>query len=138
MKKLFVFLSIFLLSLSMFGQSSEITFTSYTEDFKSLNLSLDKAHKTTGIGVSMFIGGLTTATMGVIFINASETGDDMVWKIGNGLVIGGGIVTLTSIPIMVIGNKKATEVLFQMIKYDKQYQFNTSNLSLGIGVRKRF
>lgn len=122
-------------------KSNEITFLSNIPDdlvnqnnnLKYLNDRLYEAHKTTGIGVSMFIGGVTTSIVGVLVMNSSKTGDDAVMNAGLAFVIIGGLSATVSIPVMVIGNKRATEVLFQMMQHDQQ-----NITSMGIGVRKTF
>ena len=101
--------------------------------FKSLTLSLNEAHKTTKIGLGMFVGGAITSIAGYIIMANSETGEDAAMYAGIALVIVGGLSTIVSIPVMVIGNKRATEVLFQMIQHDQQ-----NITSMGIGMRKTF
>ena len=58
--------------------------------------------------------------------------DNGLVKTGTVLAIAGGVATIVSIPIMVVGNKKSTQILFEMISIDNKYTSNTFSPSIGI------
>ena len=96
-----------------------------------LNTELQLAYKQTRAGLSMYVIGIAASTVGVLLISSSaENSEDI--SAGSIIAIAGSVATIISIPVMVTGNKKTTEVLFNMMNV------NNSTLTPTIGLKMTF